>query len=71
MTTAQRVYQTILNLPEEQQQRVLAFAESLPGAPQATLADPYGTLASSDLDLSDFQQARAASWARFPRELPD
>ena len=74
MTIAQRVLQKILTLPEEQQRQVLAYAESLPAAIARTeLVDPYGIFARArcDLDLNDFHQARAETWASFPRELPD
>jgi hypothetical protein len=73
MTIAQHVFQKTLNLPEDQQRQVLAFVESLPQtSPRAPLVDPLGMFAgaSSDLNLNDFQQARAETWATFPRELP-
>ena len=73
MTTAQHIFQKTLALPEDQQRQVLAFVESLPPpAPRARLASSYGMLAetASDLDLDEFQQARAELWRRFPREFP-
>lgn len=68
----EKLLSRIRELPQEEQQRVLDFANAL-GQSSAKLpkANPvYGLLKDEGIDISieDFKELRREMWAKFPRE---
>lgn len=73
MTVEEKVLQTLRELPQEKQEQVLGYAESLkagsgPKRPRRSLEGLWADL-GVDITEEDIAEARREMWGNFPRDF--
>ena len=71
MTIQEAVLQELQQLPPDEQQKVLKYAQSL--RPPESRRDPRGMFVYRGVHIAaeDIDAARQEAWAQFPREFPE
>jgi hypothetical protein len=75
MTVHEKIVETLRELPAEDCQKILEYAEALRQIRHAPSErkDPRGRYAhlGVSISLEDIQQARREAWSNFPRDFPE